>query len=118
MNKFFKSSILMAFVTAISTSTLITSCQNDDIEEYTQNQEDKVLVNFCLNASDLIDDSKATRAASGASDDALDSLVSDVWIMQYVGQGEQDIPDLCTYKDRAKNRPEDRQEILQPADVG
>jgi Na+-translocating ferredoxin:NAD+ oxidoreductase RnfG subunit len=47
MNKFFKSSILMAFVTAISTSTLITSCQNDDIEEYTQNQEDKVLVNFC-----------------------------------------------------------------------
>lgn len=105
MNKFFKSSILMAFVTAISTSTLITSCQNDNIDEYTQNQEDKVLVNFCLNASDLIDDSKATRAAGGASDDALDSLVSDVWIMQYVGQGEQDIPDLCTYKDLSKVEP-------------
>ena len=67
MNKFFKSSILMAFVTAISTSTLITSCQNDNIDEYTPNQEDKVLVNFCLNASDLIDDSKATRAASGST---------------------------------------------------
>lgn len=108
MNKFYKSHIVLALASVLSLSAFLTGCQDDTVINDSQEQEELVPIHIRLNAAEIAAAAKATRATGNdeTSSDELDSLLSDVWIMQYVGQGEQDVPDLCTYKDLSQMEPQ------------